>query len=54
MPAKIITLSQKDQDLLRNALDAAHIGIIDGSTVHLMSVTTDLAARIKDLKERIL
>lgn len=47
MPAKIITLSQKDQDLLRVAFEMV---IPLGRTPEQVA----LVARIKDLKERIL
>lgn len=44
MPAKIITLSQKDQDLLRRLLNA-----IAWDTVEL-----GLADRVSDLRKRVL
>lgn len=45
MPAKIITLSQKDQDLLRVALTLS---------VDCLPDNYELATRIKDLKDRLL
>lgn len=54
MPAKIITLSQKDQDLLRLALNRAiedFAGLAESFRGHDMDA--DTAARIKDLKERL-
>lgn len=53
MPAKIITLSQKDQDLLREAFTWALIGVSKDSAVNSEWGVT-LFARIKDLKERLL
>jgi hypothetical protein len=52
MPAKIITLSQKDQDLLRVALTR----IIKNAETYPEHITCDDAAlveRIKNLKERL-
>lgn len=46
MPAKIITLSQKDQDLLRVALLRAVDPV-------WREAAPELTARIKDLKERL-
>jgi hypothetical protein len=51
MPAKIITLSQKDQDLLRVALTRAIGEEIRWVNPH---EETDLIGRIKDLKDRLL
>lgn len=49
MPARIITLSQKDQDLLRLALNRAEEWL-----GYSTPAAQELSARIKDLKERIL
>lgn len=48
MPAKIITLSQKDQDLLRIVLTQA------ADAIDWDYAVPGLTQRIKDLKERIL
>lgn len=51
MPAKIITLSQKDQDLLRVALNrASDAHVLDSCDEYHAA---DLRQRIKDLKERL-
>lgn len=55
MPAKIITLSQKDQDLLRAALTRAqHSLLAPDDSVSREQKEVTMIARIKDLKDRLL
>ncbi len=53
MPAKIITLSQKDQDLLRVVFAFAEEGTVKDPACN-SAWGADQLARFKDLKERIL
>lgn len=54
MPAKIITLTQKDQDLLRVALARAVKGGDLPETASDVVYELNITERIKDLKERLL
>jgi hypothetical protein len=58
MPAKTITLTQKDQDLLRVALDSAYHHEMskahDQIDPRVFQGISQQADRIKDLKERLL
>lgn len=54
MPAKIITLSQKDQDLLRVALLRATGTAYDGANSQVPHAVAEVTERIKELRARLL
>lgn len=54
MPAKIITLSQKDQDLLRVALNEAIAALESYERKDIAAHVAGVSSRIIDLRERIL